>query len=394
MHPKRRERLLAIGAVVFIIAAWFIGLSRDEADVRPFLQQLFPEALLFEQIQGSVYAAWDSPEKENLLGYIRTGTADGYGGELKLAVAVSSEGTVLGLTVVGHKETTSFFRRVLRSQLFEHLKGKAHSDPFNLGQDVDGVTGATYSSRALVEAVKTASRQVAVKVLNLAPVEEPSPRIQFGLPEGVLLGLFLFGLITRWRRFRLKEAARWVSMLVGITVIGFVLNKPFTLVFINKILLGFWPKWQLELYWYILLGGIVFITLIDNRNPYCEWFCPFGATQECLGLIGGAKVRVPDRLHASLRWFQRGIALTSVVLAMIFRNPSVSSYEVFGAFFRLIGTNFHFVLLAVVLVAALFIRRPWCSYLCPLRPVTDFIRLVRNWFLEIWHHTVSPKLTS
>ena len=172
-------------------------------------------------------------------------------------------------------------------------------------------------------------------------------------------------------------------MIIGIGFLGFYLNKPFTLVLINKILLGFWPQWQLELYWYILLGGIVLITLIDNRNPYCEWFCPFGATQECIGIIGGAKVRVPDRIHNGLRWLQRFIALTAIVLAMIYRNPSLSSYEVFGAFFRLIGTNLLFVLLAVVLVAALFIRRPWCSYLCPLRPVTDFIRLIRNWTRDI-----------
>ena len=54
----------------------------------------------------------------------------------------------------------------------------------------------------------------------------------------------------------------------------------------------------------------------------------------------------------------------------------------------LIGSNFLFVLLGIVLVASLFIRRPWCSYLCPLRPVTDLIRLVRNWILELWEKTL------
>ena len=194
----------------------------------------------------------------------------------------------------------------------------------------------------------------------------------------VLLALFLFGLIARQKRFKPKKAARWISMLAGIGFLGFLLNKPFTLALINKILLGYWPKWQLELYWYILLGGIVFITLINNRNPYCDWFCPFGATQECLGIIGGAKNWISIRIQLYLRWLQRLIALSAILMALILRNPSVSSYEVFGAFFRLIGTNFLFILLAVVLIVSLFIRRPWCSYLCPLRPVTDFIKLLRN----------------
>jgi len=378
MTSKRLERFLALAAVGLIVIAWFVGLSRSEADLEPFLNSAFSQAGYIEQFQGGIYAAWDSSNKDNLLGYISPGTADGYGGELKVVVAISTEGTVFGLTVIDHKETFSFFRRVIRSRLLDGLKEKSYADPFVLGQDVDGITGATYSARAVTEAVKNATRQVAAKALNLPAIEERTPKVQFGTPEIVLLVLFFFGLVARQKRFKPKKAARWISMLAGIGFLGFLLNKPFTLVLVNKILLGYWPKWQLDLYWYILLGGIVFITLIDNRNPYCDWFCPFGATQECLGVIGGGKNRVPDRIHFSLRWFQRLIALGAILMALIFRNPSVSSYEVFGAFFRLIGTNFLFILLAVVLIVSLFIRRPWCSYLCPLRPVTDFLKLLRK----------------
>jgi polyferredoxin len=209
-------------------------------------------------------------------------------------------------------------------------------------------------------------------------------RIAFGWAEAVLVGLFIFGIIGRFKKFKHKKTARWISMLTGILVLGFLFNKPLVLVMINKMLLGFWPPWQLNLYLYILLFGIVFIYTVDNKNPYCEWFCPFGSTQECIGLIGGAKKRIPVRLHKGLRWFQRILALGSIVIALLYRNPSLSSYEVFGAFFRLIGTTIHFVLLGIVLMAALFIMRPWCNYLCPLRPLTDFIRLGRSWGLEVW----------
>jgi len=375
---QRLEKLLALAGVLVIVIAYFIGLTKAEADLEPFLERVFPGAGFIEQDQDGIYRAWESAEKKKTLGFIGIGTADGYGGELKLAVAVSMEGEVLEQVVIEHKETVSFFRRVIRSRFLEQLKLKNYSDSFVIGSDIDGVTGATYTSRALADCVKKASRQVASQSLDLPVIKQASPRVRFGLAEGVLLGLFLFGLIARMKSFKPKSLARWISMLVGIGFLGFVMNKPFTLVLINKMLLGFWPQWQLELYWYILLGGIVLITLIDKKNPYCEWFCPFGATQECIGKIGGTNVHVPNRIHNGLRWLQRIIALTAIVLAMIFRNPSLSSYEVFGAFFRLIGTNLLFILLAVVLTASLFIRRPWCSYLCPLRPVTDFFRLLRK----------------
>ncbi len=298
---------------------------------------------------------------------------------MRLAVAVSLEGTVIGLAIIEHRETVSFLRRVLRSGLLDSLKGKKYSDPISLDKDIDGVTGATYSSRSFIDAVRKASRKVASKNLGFAVAPEPSPRLLFGLAEISLIALFAFGIAVRTRRFKHKKAARWISMLLGLALLGFAFNKPLTTVLINKMLLGFWPAWQIHLYWYLLLVGILFVYTADNKNPYCEWFCPFGSAQECLGVIGGAKVRIPEPAHSLLRWFQRLLALGAIVLALLYRNPGLSSYEVFGAFFRLIGTNFHFILLGIVLLASLFIRRPWCSYLCPLRPVTDFIRLMRNW---------------
>ena len=294
---------------------------------------------------------------------------------------------ILGSVIVEQKETAAFLRRVFRSNLLDSLKGKTYSDPLALGIDVDGITGATYSCRAITGSVRRATRRIAARELGFSPPPEPSPGIIFGFPEAMLVVLFGFGIVGRLRRFKYKKMARWISMLAGLLVLGFVYNMPLTIVWINRLLLGFWPTWQTHLYWFILIGGILFIYTIDNKNPYCEWLCPFGTTQECLGIIGGAKLHAPQRAHSLLRWGQRLLALSAIVVALVFRNPGISSYEVFGAFFRLIGSNFLFVLLGIVLVASLFIRRPWCSYLCPLRPVTDLIRLMRNWILELWKKT-------
>ena len=339
-----------------------------------------PEADHFTLISSSNFAAWEDSDEEKLIGYVAVDSGHGYGGDLHLAVALALDGSIKGLAVVDHKETAAFFGRVLRKGVLEDLKGKKYSDPFVLDQDVDSVTGATTSVRALADAARKASRSAASENMGYAVSPEPAPTIRFGIPEAVLVGLFLFGIIGRFRSLpnTYKKTARWISMLTGLFVLGFVFNKPLTLVLVNKVLLGFWPQWQLHLYSYILLAGILFITLVDNKNPYCEWFCPFGSAQECLAVIGGGKKLPPNNIHIALRWFQRTLALGAIAFALFYRNPGISSYEVFGAFFHLIGTNFHFVMLGIVLVVALFIRRPWCSYLCPLRPVTDYIRLVRN----------------
>lgn len=382
--PLRLERTLAIVALIFIGIAWIMGTFRAESTLLLFLNQALPEANHFEHTGGEPYSAWKEQKKEQLMGYVTAGSAHGYGGEIRMAVAVSIDGTVMGLTIIDHKETTSFLRRVLKRDFLETLQGKIYSDPFILGQDVDNVTGATYTCRAIADAVRKATRRVASRDLDFPVIPEPTPPIQFGLPEAVLVALFAVGFVGRWDRFKYRKTARWTSMLTGLFVLGFVYDKPLTLTMINKMLLGFWPEWQLHLYWYSLLAGILFVFTADNKNPYCEWFCPFGAAQECLGIIGGAKVRTPQRYRSFLRWFQRALALSAIIIALLYRNPSISCYEVFGAFFRLIGSNFHFVLLGVVLIAALFLQRPWCRYLCPLKPVVDYFRLMRNWVKEIW----------
>jgi uncharacterized protein with FMN-binding domain len=388
IKTRRLERIWALVAFGVVLAAWVIGSFRAEADLIPYLKQALPEASQFEAASFGTYIAWGEDPESGLLGYVTTGKAQGYGGEMEIAVAVSPEGVILGLAIVDQKETAAFLRRVFRGNLLDSFEGKPYSDPLTLGDDVDGVTGATYSSRAIVRSVRLATHKIARRELGFSPPPEPKLRVKFGFPEVMLVVLFGFGIVGRLRRFRYKKTARWVSMLLGLVVLGFVYNMPLTIVWINRLLLGFWPTWQTHLYWFILIGGILFIYTIDNKNPYCEWFCPFGATQECLSVVGGGKVRVPQRAHNLLRRGQRVLALTAVVIALVFRNPGISSYEVFGAFFRLIGSNILFVLLGIVLVASLFIRRPWCSYLCPLRPVTDLIRLMRNWIRELWKKTV------
>lgn len=165
---------------------------------------------------------------------------------------------------------------------------------------------------------------------------------------------------------------------------GFVYNSPLTIAYITKLLLGYWPQWQTNLYWYFLVGGILFVFTVDNKNPYCQWCCPFGAAQECMGAIGGAKSIVPGRFHIPLIWAQRALTLAAILLGVWFRNPGVAGYELFGTMFDLLGSSVQFVALGLVLVAALFIKRPWCNYLCPIRPVTDLIRLTRQTVKETW----------
>lgn len=380
---QRIDQIWAIAAVASLIAAWIIGSQGAKADTLPAIHEAMPLADHFNEITSDLFLAWGDPNEEEFIGYVAIGEGNGYGGPLQMAVAVSPGGEVLSAAVVHHKETPSWMNRVLDSDFVSDLVGKSYSDPFEIGNDVDGVTSATYTSRAIANAALDAARLAAAKE-GLPVAEKPNPKIIFGILEITLVALFTIGFIGHKSGFKYKKQARWTSMIVGMVVLGFMYNSPLTLSAINKLLMGFFPQWQTNLYWYILILGIIFVFSVDNKNPYCEWFCPFGAAQECMGAIGGAKTRSPGKFRGFLKWLQRFLAWGAILTALLLRNPGISSFEIFGTLFELIGSFAQFALLGIVLILSLFIRRPWCTYLCPLHPVVEFIRMSRKWILGLW----------
>jgi len=375
-NAKHLDVVFAIGVVGVLIAAWLIGFWRAESNIEPFFRQVFPMAERFTAAPAGTYAAW-TKNTEKPLGYIGIGVAEGYGGELKVVVGVSTEGTLLSSVVVSHRETGSFYQRVKEKGVLASLAGKSAAEDFVVSQDVNGVTGATATSRALADASRRAVRFVSERVLAIPVPPEPDPPIQFGWPEFALILFFLSGLLLRWQKFPWKKVFRWATLFAGLVLIGFIWAEPLNLVMINKMIIGAWPALGPNLYWYILLLGFLLFTLLGGVNPYCNGFCPIGAAQEVLGKFGGANPP-SHRLNLFLRWTQRGLALVLIVLALIYRNPSINNYEVSGALFRLIGSSFHFGLLGAVIIASLFIQRFWCRGLCPVRPVSDSLQWLRG----------------
>lgn len=386
---RRIERILAVGALALIGLVWVLGAIRAEAEQLESVQEAMPAAGYFERLDSGVYVAWTDENKQDLLGYVAIGTASGYGGPLEVAVATDLNGEIIGLHVANHKETPSWFDRVMKRDFLELLTGKSYIDRFKLGEDVDSVTGATYTSRALAEAVMKGN-QAAARELNFEVAEQESPSVQFGIPEIAVLSLFVVGFIGHRRGFKYKKQARWGSMLAGLIILGFIYNIPITVAYFGKLILGYWPQWQTNLYWYFLLGGLLFVVTADNKNPYCEWFCPFGAAQECMGLIGGAKVYSLRKYRNWLAWIQRSLALAAILLGVFFRNPGIASFEVFGTLFSLFGTTLQIAVLALVLIVAMFVKRPWCNYLCPIDPIVEFIRIMRQWVNELWQR-INPR---
>ena len=82
----------------------------------------------------------------------------GYSGDIKLLLGVDTLGRLTGLTVLEHSETPGLGAKIIAPGFLAQFKGRSLSNTrwavTSDNGDIDAITGATISSRAMADAVK------------------------------------------------------------------------------------------------------------------------------------------------------------------------------------------------------------------------------------------------
>ncbi len=382
---KSLEWYLALFALLTIIFVWWLGKNNSQDQTMRQIRNYFPvKDYTINKTEGSD-AVWKL-SGENNKGYLSKANGKGYAGSVTVLAEYSNDYQVRSVIILSHQETPSYFKKVLQKDYLDYFTQKKWDHFFKKNREIDVISGATKSSEAIYRGVQSASIQLA-SAQNLKPIPDINETgWQIGFKEVVVVVIFLMGILSRFHKFRYKKYLKWATLMCGMVFIGFVFNEPITITRVNSFLIGFWPDWHSELYIYLLFFGVLLILLTSGKNVYCHTFCPFGALQELTGKLGKAgNVRLKSRYF--WMWFQRSLAWIAILLALFFRNPGISEYEVFGAVFQFTGSVWLFLLLGIVLIASFIIRKPWCNYFCPVNPIFGFIQLFRNKIKSLWQKT-------
>ena len=134
---------------------------------------------------GGPLTVWVARQDGRPVGMIMPAIApDGYSGNIKLLVGIDLEGTILGVRVIGHKETPGLGDRIetRKSDWVKDFEGRSLGNPppreWNVkknGGVFDQFTGATITPRAVVKAVQKSliyfrqNQQVIRAQLNKTP---------------------------------------------------------------------------------------------------------------------------------------------------------------------------------------------------------------------------------
>lgn len=110
---------------------------------------------------GDIYEAQVNGESA---GYAITVSASGSQGTIEMMVGVDTEGTVTGVSIVSHSETSGIGTKVMNNEdgVLDQFKGKSAADgTLSVGTNVDAITGATVSTRGVTTGVNAALAAVA-----------------------------------------------------------------------------------------------------------------------------------------------------------------------------------------------------------------------------------------
>lgn len=162
---------LVSGAVLAAVYGWMnpmIEARRLERVMSVGLQGIFPDANSFKEltldelpagVEEPVYEVFDAAGQT--LGIYFTGSSNGYGGPIRMAVGVHPEtASLVAVRVLEQSETPGLGDKITQDDFLKQLAGKPLSDPFRIGDDVQGITAATVSSRAVFNGASGMAREL------------------------------------------------------------------------------------------------------------------------------------------------------------------------------------------------------------------------------------------
>ena len=318
----------------------------------------------------------------------------GYGGPVPLKIHIK-DGRVAAVEAEPNAESPDFFNRA--KELLNHWQNKSVDEA--LAEEVDAVSGATFSSRAIIAnmqrglayaqkrgqwseegsvgALETgASPIVGSEDGSVGALETSAPPI-VGSEDGSVGAL----------ETSAPPMVALIVVLLGAVVPLFYNNRRLHLVqlAVNVVVLGLWTGTFVSytLFMRIFAGGVslsaigalaapllmlivaLIYPLAGRSGHYCANICPFGSAQELAGKLSRRKLRITPRILKLLSVLRN--LLWGVLMALLLTGTCTAwiDYELFTAFLYSSASVWVIVLAALFLVLSVWVPRPYCRFVCP-----------------------------
>ena len=312
----------------------------------------------------------------------------GYGGPVPLKIHIK-DGRVAAVEAEPNAESPDFFNRA--KELLNHWQGKSVDEA--LAEEVDAVSGATFSSKAIIANMQRGlayakqhgqwgeDGSVGALGTSASPIEGGSAgALETSAPPIVGSSVGAHGT-------SIPSIVALIVVLLGAVVPLFYNNRRLHLVqlAVNVVVLGLWTGTFVSytLFLRIFAGGVslsaigalaapllmlivaLIYPLAGRSGHYCANICPFGSAQELAGKLSRRKLRITPRVLKLLSVLRN--LLWGVLMALLLTGTCTAwiDYELFTAFLYSSASVWVIVLATLFLVLSVWVPRPYCRFVCP-----------------------------
>ena len=300
----------------------------------------------------------------------------GYGGPVPLKIHIK-DGRVAAVEAEPNAESPDFFNRA--KELLNHWQNKSVDEA--LAEEVDAVSGATFSSRAIIANMQRGlayakqhgqwgeDGSVGALETSASPIvgsEDGSVgALETSAPPMVALIVVLLGAVVPL--FYNNRRLHLVQLVVNVVVLGlwtgtFVSYTLFLRIFAGGVSLSAIGALAAPL---LMLIVALIYPLAGRSGHYCANICPFGSAQELAGKLSRRKLRITPRVLKLLSVLRN--LLWGVLMALLLTGTCTAwiDYELFTAFLYSSASVWVTVLAALFLVLSVWVPRAYCRFVCP-----------------------------
>ena len=277
----------------------------------------------------------------------------GYGGTVPLEITLE-DGKIRSIKALANSETPRFFKAA--SALLSEWDGQTVEDALKM--QVNGVSGATFSSKAIIGNVQRGLQYVAKN-----PVKE-SARAGFDFSIKAMAGLIVVLLASIVPLFVRDKRYRIGQQVLNVVVLGFWCGSFLNYTSMISYMSNGMNVMSLLVPIIMLVTAFVY-PLLGKKSYYCTHVCPFGSLQELVGKCFRYKVKMSSMTARRLDQFRQ--ILWAMLMLCLWTGVWFDwiDYEPFSAF---VFQSASWVVISIAIAFAALsavVARPYCRFVCP-----------------------------
>lgn len=143
-----KKTAILVGVICVSIMVVF-AVTNEEQDV---LKKIMPGADSFNKKSMEGVEYFEAKKGDSIIGYCVEAAFKGYKGSIRMIAGIDPNGVIQDVEILENNEMPGFGTRINERSFLGQFKGKS-ADTVSVGKNIDAVTGATISSKAMTDAM-------------------------------------------------------------------------------------------------------------------------------------------------------------------------------------------------------------------------------------------------